>query len=95
MLRRRAGADGAPARGASRSQRELERLAVWIDRVVRLGFEHQAQRIDYVLARLLTGPTLANRAGHLLNLRHDPTFSTVGVADGEAQSVAHCVHGTH
>jgi hypothetical protein len=41
----------------------LERLAVRLCDVSRLGLEHEAKRVDHILPRLLRGPALADGTG--------------------------------
>ncbi len=60
----------------------------------RLGREHHTQRVDDVLASLVTSPTLAEDAGDLGNRDHDPPILTRLVDDRQIKLLRHKGHDT-
>jgi hypothetical protein len=91
--RRHVRAGAARGRGASRGDRQLERIAV--SGVVELGRrpeldgEELVQRVDDVLARFLPGCALADRAADLRDTRQHPAIAGILVDDRQPQRIAH------
>jgi hypothetical protein len=88
--------DVARDREASRGQDEIERFAAAVcdGGIAVIGRQHQTQRVDDVLARLVSGSTLAHRARHLDDPRDGPAV-LVGLVecDRQAKLVAHAPTG--
>lgn len=88
-------ADGAQDRGASCSDRQMQRFTLpRIARLAGLGREHQTQRVDHVRSRLLARQSLAEDASDLGNRCNDPAVLTRLIDDRQVKLLSHSTHDT-